>query len=91
MVRDISKFDPELFKTLLRSNDWDDFFIMDDVENVLLLLVARMYDILIIMCPFRSYKQRRTKTPCLTADIYKMLRNLICILDFINQLGLVVT
>ena len=61
---------------------------MDDVENVLLLLFARMYDILIVMCPFRRYKQRETKTPCLTADIYKMLRNVKCILDFLDQLGL---
>ena len=44
------------------------------MEYIWLELYKRIYDILMIMCPFRKLKQRKHVTPWMTALIYKARR-----------------
>ena len=73
VVRDMSNFDVNNFKNLLRAANWNDFLTMDDPETMWNMLYKRMTDILTIMCPFKKFRQREKVTPWITADIYRAM------------------
>ena len=41
-VRDISKYDADIFKALLIASDWTEFHSMDNIEKMLSLLYEKM-------------------------------------------------
>ena len=73
-VRDFSNYNADNFSTLNRSLNWDVFNNMDDVETVWNYLYKNVRDILSVICPFRSLRQRAKVTPWLNVDIYRAMR-----------------
>ena len=71
----MSNFDKNVFSDILQHMNWD--FVHDnvDVEYIWTTLYTRLYDTLMIMCPFRKYKQREHVTPWINAVIYKAMRD----------------
>ena len=73
-VRDLSMFDMNDYTALLRAENWEGFNDIDNPDDMWKLLYQRMYDILMIMCPFKRFRQREKLTPWLTPEIYRAMR-----------------
>ena len=86
-VRDLSKFDENVFSNLLQQSNWDPLRESDDMEFVWDTLYTTIYDILTVMCPFRKYRQREHITPWLTAEIYKAMRERDTFMKLFKQTG----
>ena len=73
VVRDLTNFDTNIYKNLLQNENWELFDNCENVDELWNLFYKKMYDILSIMCPLKSYKQRETVTPRLTPEIYRTM------------------
>ena len=73
-ICDISNFDVDIFRRLLRAVDWDVIYATDDVEMMWTYFYDKVFDILSVMCPLKRFKQREFVTPWLNAEIYQMMR-----------------
>ena len=73
-LRDLSNFDADIFKNLLRNENWEHFDNSDNVQELWTIYYKKVYDILAIMCPLKRYKQREIVTPWLTPEIYRAMR-----------------
>ena len=72
--RDMSNYDADVFSTLLKSESWEEFFAMEQPDDMWSILYNKIYDILAIMCPFKRYRQREKVTPWITPEIYRIMR-----------------
>ena len=71
-MRDLTNFDAEIFRNLILNESWDNYDYSVNVEEVWFIFYNKMYDILTILCPFKSCKQCEIITPWLTPEIYRM-------------------
>ena len=74
IVRDYSTFDKNVFENLLTNSNWNNFDIINDPDAQWEIILNHIENILKVMCPYKRVNSRRNKTPWLTPEIYKAIR-----------------
>ena len=69
ILRDLTNFDSDVFKTHLKEAHWN---VFDDTDNI--NEKWEIFYILAIMCPLKSFKQREQITPWIGPEIYRAMR-----------------
>ena len=73
-LRDLTYYDSDIFRNLIRTESWELFDNSNDVEYLWSFYYDKLSSILSIMCPLKRYKQREYVTPWLTPEIYRLMR-----------------
>ena len=73
--RDLLNYNSDNFFALIRNIDWTQFHLLHKPDEMWNFLFGKSMDILSVMCPMKSYKQRENVTPWIMPDIYRAMRN----------------
>ena len=73
-VRDYRVFNENVFETILKGKNWDDFNATPNPDVQWEVILKYVNEILAIMCPYKIVNTRKKVTLWLTPDIYKAIR-----------------
>ena len=73
--RDYSKYNEVHLRDLLLNIDWNLYDASIDPNEMYEFILKHVKRILEIMCPLRSYRQRKNSGLWMNAEIYRAIRN----------------
>ena len=53
-VRNLTRYDKDVFNTLFLQIDWDEIFVCDDSDVLWETIHGKMIEILAVMCPYKN-------------------------------------
>ena len=78
-VRDYRAFDPDIFENSLVHSEWTKINGNNDPDMHWEIILKNIHNILSIMCPFKMVNTRKSVTPWLTPEIYRLIREKKCL------------